>query len=249
MLTMEGASVVMSMATRDRNRIALMSDALGAAALNVDAILCTSGNHQVRGVCPEAASAYDFDSIQLTHSMKKVVLYGSGFNDKPMEPRLELQVGATVDPYLRPIELNLLRLKKKIVAGADFLLTQPVFDLDGFALWMESAMKKDLDKRTAIIPSVLPIGSLKIAKALQESQIYGPIPNSVVSRIEEAPDQVMEGLAIAVETALRLRDMPGVRGIHVLSGGCESMDQSILAAQQLTAVLRAEDKPGTYDNA
>jgi methylenetetrahydrofolate reductase (NADPH) len=238
MLARGGASVVMSMATRDRNRIALMSDALGAAALNVDAILCTSGNHQSLGVCPAAAAAFDFDSVQFTHTIKKAVLYGGGFNGTPMAPKLELQVGATIDPYLLPIELNLMRLKKKIVAGADFLLTQPVFDVDGFSLWLESACKRDFDKRTAIIVSVLPITSLERADALQNTQIYGAIPESIFSRIRNAADPSREGMAIAVETAVRLKGMQGIRGVHILSGGSALIEESMLAVRQLTAVLK-----------
>ncbi len=239
MLAQKGASVILSMATRDRNRIALMSDALGAAALNVDAILCTSGNHQAISVCPQAAAAHDLDSVQFTQSMKKIVLYGSGPGGKPLQPRLELQVGATAHPYLRPIELSLLRLKKKIIAGADFLLTQPVFDLDGFSLWMESVTERDLEKRTAVIPSVLPITSMERAKALQHSQIYGPIPDQVIIRIGKASNQANEGLAIAEETAMRLKEIKGIRGIHVLSGGCKSMDESILATRRLAALIKA----------
>jgi methylenetetrahydrofolate reductase (NADPH) len=238
MLARKGRCAVLSMATRDRNRLALLSDALGAAALNVAAILCTSGAHAC-SVCPQAATAYDLDSVQFTQAVKRIVLYGAGMNGKPLEPGLDLQVGATAHPYLRPIELNLLRLKKKIIAGADFLLTQPVFDLDGFSLWMRSVESKDFDKRSAIIPSVLPITSLKRARALQDSQIYGPIPEEVIGRIGKARDEAAEGLAIAAETAMRLQGMRGVRGIHILCGGCESTDERIRAVRHLTAALKS----------
>jgi len=122
-------SIVVSMATRDRNRIALMSDALGAAALGIAGIFCMSGNHQSLSICPQAAAANDIDSVQFTQAMKKMILYGSGLNGKELEPRLELQIGATAHPYMRPMDLNILRLKKKISVGADFVLTQAVFDL------------------------------------------------------------------------------------------------------------------------
>jgi len=197
-----------------------------------------SGTH-VSSVCPQAAVAYDLDSVQLAQSLKRMVLYGSGLNGKPLIPRLELQVGTTANPYLRPIELNLLRLKKKIVVGADFLLCEPVFDLDGFSMWMESVTRKDLDKRSAIIPSVLPITSLERAKALQRSKIYGSIPDEVIARISKARDKAGEGLAIAAETAVLLKEMRGIRGIHILCGGCESIDERILAVQHLTAVLKS----------
>ena len=153
--------VVLSMTTRDRNRLALLSDALGAAALDIDAILCTSGNHQSLGLCPQAAAANDLDSIQFAQAMKKIVLHGLEMNGKALEPRLEFQVGATAHPYMRPLELSLLRLKKKISAGADFVLTQAVFDFDGFSEWMDGVRAAGFDKRTAILASVLPLASMR----------------------------------------------------------------------------------------
>jgi 5,10-methylenetetrahydrofolate reductase len=221
-------SVILSMATRDRNRIALMSDALGAAALNIAAILCMSGNHQSLDICPQAAAANDIDSIQFTQAMKKMVLHGSGLNGKEIEPRLELQIGATAHPFMRPIELNILRLKKKIAVGADFLLTQAVFNLEGFVQWMDAVRAAGLDKRTAILPSVLPLTSVAGAKALQRRQTYGPIGEDVITRIGNAANPVLEGVALASGIARQLKDMPGVRGIHILSGGCESLAAEVI---------------------
>jgi len=222
------ASVILSMATRDRNRIALMSDALGAAALNIDAILCMSGNHQSLGICPQAAAANDLDSVQFTQAMKKMVLYGSGLNGREMEAKLDLQIGATAHPYMRPMDLNLLRLKKKITVGADFLMTQAVFDLEGFAEWLDAVRETGLVNRTAIIASVLPLASVEQAEELQQSQTYGPISDAIVARIRKAPDAAEEGVAVAVEMARQLKEMPGVRGIHILCGGCESLAADVI---------------------
>jgi methylenetetrahydrofolate reductase (NADPH) len=189
LLTRESRSgVVLAMTTRDRNRIALFSDALGAAALKVDAILCVSGNHQSLGVCPQAAAANDLDAVQFTKSMKNMVLHGAGLNGKQIEPRLELQVGATAHPYMRPLDLNLLLLKKKITAGADFLLTQAVFDMGGFSEWMESVCKSGLDKYTAIFPSVLPLSSVRRGRNYRGPRSMGlfrktSLPESVRLRI------------------------------------------------------------------
>lgn len=221
-------SVILSMATRDRNRIGLMSDALGAAALSIDAILCMSGNHQSLGVCPQAAAANDMDSVQFIQAMKKVVLYGPEPGGKGQGPVLKLQIGATAHPYMRPLELNLLRLKKKISVGADFLMTQAVFDVAGFKEWMDAVRASGLDKRTAIIASVLPLAGVEEAKALQASRVYGPIGDDIVARIGDAADPAAEGCAIASELATRLKAIPGVRGIHVLSGGCESRISDVI---------------------
>lgn len=223
-----GTSAVLSMTTRDRNRLALMSDALGAAALDIAAVLCLSGHHQARGVCPEAAAANDFDSIQFTQAMKKMVLYGSDVNGRELEPEIRLQIGAAAHPYMRPMDLNLLRHKKKIAVGADFLLTQAVFDLEGFGEWMQSVRDLGLDKRTAILASVLPLTSPVQARELQRSQEFGPIPEAVVARMERAADAAGEGMAIAAEMARALKNLSGIRGIHILSGGCESLAHPVL---------------------
>lgn len=234
MLTKErNASVVLSMATRDRNRIGLMSDALGAAALNISAILCMSGNHQSLGLCPEAAAAHDVDSIQFAQAMKNMILHGSGLDGKELEPSLDLQIGATAHPYMAPLELNLLRLKKKIAVGADFVMTQAVFDFDLFAQWMEAVRMIGLDKRTAIIASVLPLRDVKKAEELQRSGTYGPIGDDIIAQINRAADSAKEGVNIAAERARRLRDIPGIRGIHILSGGCESLASDVIRQADL----------------
>ena len=221
--------VVLSMTTRDRNRLALLSDALGAAALDIDAILCTSGNHQSLGLCPQAAAANDLDSIQFTQAMKKIVLHGMGMNGKTLEPKLEFQVGATAHPYMRPLELSLLRLKKKISAGADFVLTQAIFDFDDFLEWMDGVRAAGFDKRTAILASVLPLASAEKGRELQKAQTYGPIPDRVIDRIARAAQPAREGAAIASEAAMRLKkEAPEIRGIHILNGGCDSLIADVI---------------------
>jgi 5,10-methylenetetrahydrofolate reductase len=222
------ASIILSMATRDRNRIALMSDALGAAAHNVAGILCVTGNHQSLSVCSQASAANDLDSVQFAQAMKRLVLYGSGMNGRELESKLKLQIGATAHPYMRPMELNLLRLKKKIVVGADFLMTQAVFDLDGFSEWMKAIRAADLDKRTAIRPSVLILNSAEKARELQQIQTYGPIDDTVVDRIARAANPAAEGVAVAAEIACRLKEIPGIRGINLLCGGCESLAGEVM---------------------
>jgi methylenetetrahydrofolate reductase (NADPH) len=222
------SSVILSMSTRDRNRIALMSDALGAAALDIDGILCISGHHQSLSVCPQSAAAHDLDSVQFTQAMKKLVLYGSGMNGQEIKPGLKLQIGATANPFMSPMELNLLRFKKKITVGADFIMTQAVFDLKSFAQWMDGVCAAQLDKRTAIIASVMPLTDVAQAKDLQKSRMYGPIGEDIIERISQAPDAAKEGVAIASEIARGLKTMPGIRGVHILSRGCESLTAEIM---------------------
>jgi methylenetetrahydrofolate reductase (NADPH) len=216
MLAGEGRPSVLSMVTRDRNRIALESDASGAAALGVEAILCLSGDHQSLGACPQAAGVYDIDSIQFTQALKRMMREGS----LPEAP-----IGAAAHPYQQPAELGLLRLRKKIAAGAGFLLTQAVFDLAGFAKWMDAVREAGFDKQVAILASVLPLTSVEQAKG---RGAYGPVPESVAARLSGASDPAKEGIAIAVEMAGQLKAIPGIRGIHILSGGCEASAATII---------------------
>jgi methylenetetrahydrofolate reductase (NADPH) len=221
-------SVILSMATRDRNRIALLSDVMGAAALDIAAILCMSGSHQSSGVCPQAAAANDLDSVQFTQAMKKMILDGAEFHSRDHAPKLKFQVGAVAHPYLRPMDLNLICLKKKIVAGADFLMTQAVFDIAAFRQWMDAVRAAGLENRTAIFATVLPLAGVERALELQRRQTYGPIADHVIDRIRKAGDAAEEGAAIAAEMAAQLKDIPGVRGVHILSGGCESVAAAVM---------------------
>jgi methylenetetrahydrofolate reductase (NADPH) len=221
-------NVILAMTTRDRNRIALMSDALGAAALGVSAILCVAGNHQSLEICPQAAAANDLDSVQFIYALKSMVLHGTGLGGNKLDAKPEFLVGAVAQPYMRPMELNLLHMRKKISAGADFLITQAVFDLAGFEKWLEAVRAAGFDKRLAIIPCVLPIADVEKARSLQGNGTYGPIPNEIIKRIEQAADPREEGVAIASEIAGKLKNMPGVRGIHILSPGREPLADLVI---------------------
>jgi methylenetetrahydrofolate reductase (NADPH) len=163
----EGRETVLSMVTRDRNRIALQSDALGAAALGIGAVLCLSGDHQSLGVCPQAAGVHDIDSIQFAQALNRMRREGLGFNDRKLDPLPNWLLGAAAHPYLEPIELNLLRLRKKVAAGVDFILTQEVTDLAGFTRWMDAVREAGLDTQVAILAGVPADGGGKIAAQLK----------------------------------------------------------------------------------
>jgi methylenetetrahydrofolate reductase (NADPH) len=227
LLTKQGRTAILTMLTRDRNRVALESDALAAATLGIHGILSLSGDHQSLGPDPEAAGAYDIDSIQFTKMLKDLTMgldpRGRSFNPKP-----EWAVGAVVHPYLQPAELNLIRLKKKVAAGADFLLTPAIFDLAGFVQWLGLARATGIDQKAAIIASVLPLTSVKKADRLKERKSGGIIGEALIARLTGAVDPAKEGVAIAAEIAVQLKSIPGIRGIHILSGGCESLAAEVM---------------------
>ena len=228
LLAGEGRETVLTMATRDRNRIALESDALGAASLGIGAVLCLSGSHPTLGACPQAAGVHDVDSIQLTQALKALTRDGRAFGDRPVDPRPALLLGAVAHPYQRPLALNLLRLRKKIAAGAEFLLTQAIFDVPGFSAWMGAVRAEGLHEKVAIVASVLPLASLERAEALARQKTYGPVSAAALARLAEASDPAEEGVAIASEASEQLLAIPGVRGIHILSGGFESLASRVV---------------------
>jgi len=160
LLAAEKLEPMLSLITRDRNRIALESDVLGASALGVKNFLCLTGAHQSLGASAQAAGAFDIDSLQLCQALAKMASQGLDFDGNKLSVTPNFGIAASVHPYLRPMELSLLQTKKKIAAGAEVLLTDPIFDLAGFEEWMKAIRAEGLEKKVAIVASVLPLASV-----------------------------------------------------------------------------------------
>jgi methylenetetrahydrofolate reductase (NADPH) len=226
-----GLEPVFQIVTRDRNRIALQSDLIGAAFLGIKNVLCLSGYHQTLMGCPEAANVFDIDSIQLIAAVKKMN-EGSLLSGSKIDGSFSMLIGAVANPYLRPMELNILRLKKKVDAGARFIQTQAVFDIEGFQQWLEAVIKEGLAERVAILAGVLPLSSAADAKKLSDTYTDFVIENNIIERMQSAGHQAAqkeEGFAICVETAKKLKLMKGLRGVHIISGGNESIVPELIA--------------------
>jgi methylenetetrahydrofolate reductase (NADPH) len=231
LLAAEKVEPVLSLCTRDRNRVALESDVLGAAALGVKTFFCMSGMHQTLGGFPQAAGAYDMDSVQLTQAVAKMAKDGLDFSGAKLTPTPSMTVAAAVHPYLRPIELALAQTKKKIAAGAQILLTDPIFDLAGFEEWCKAMRAAGLDKRAAIIATVLPLTSVAQAEELR-TQPGSPISDEIIKRLRSG-DAAQAGVAIAAEIAGKAKAMVGVRGIHIHSAGCEPLAAAVIKEARL----------------
>lgn len=237
-LMQSGIESIYQVVTRDRNRIAIQSDILGAASLGIRNILCLSGYHQVLTDNPESANVYDIDSTQLIAMIKKMTSEGKLQNGAAINGSFSMVTGAVVNPYLKPVELNLLRLGQKVDAGADFIQTHAVFDLDAFAQWLDAVNKEGISEKTAVIAGLCPLESAEEAEMLTAKYTDYNIPASVIDRLRSAGDkaaQKKEGIAIAVEAAARIKTMKGVRGIHLFSGGKESVIPEVLTASGLSA--------------
>ena len=231
LLAAEKVEPVLSLCTRDRNRVALEADVLGASALGVKAFFCMSGMHQALGGFPQAAGAYDLDSVQLTQALARMASAGLDFSGAKLAAAPSFAVAVAVHPYLRPMELAVLQTKKKIAAGAQILLTDPIFDLAGFEEWLKAVRAAGLDRKAAIIASVLPLTSAAQAEELR-TRPGSPIGDDIIKRLRTG-DAAQAGVAIAAEIAGKVKAMAGVRGIHIHSAGCEPLAASVLKEAQL----------------
>ena len=229
-----GVEPVLQMVTRDRNRIALQSDLLGAASLGIKNVLCMSGYHQTLIGCPESVNVYDIDSIQLIELADRMTENGVLADGTGIDGQFSMLVGAVVNPFMKPLELNLLRLGKKVGAGARFIQTHAVFDIQSFGLWLDAARKEGITKKAAILAGVYPLESVTEAQKLRNTYAEFCIPDEVIERLEKAGDAgKKEGLAICAETIKQLKALTGLRGIHILSGGKEAVVPELVAASGL----------------
>jgi methylenetetrahydrofolate reductase (NADPH) len=231
-----GREPIYQVVTRDRNRIAIQSDLLGAAMLGIKNVVCTSGHHQTLIGCSDSANVYDVDAIQVIWAIRQMREEGTLLNGTTISGQFSMLIGAVANPYLRPIDLNMIQLAKKIGAGADFIQTQPVFDLDEFALWLDASRKEGLADKAAILVGILPLSSAEEAEKLRQAHTELRIPDTLVARLKAAGNadgQEKEGLKICAEIIGKLKGMNGVRGVHILSGGREKLVSKLRAAAGL----------------
>jgi methylenetetrahydrofolate reductase (NADPH) len=224
-----GLEPVVQMVCRDRNRIAMQSDILGAAALGVKNILCLSGDHQKFGNHPESANVFDLDSVQLIAMVKKMrddKQFLSGDLIKEHEPRLF--IGAVENPFADPFEFRVRRLAKKARAGADFIQTQCVFDVDKFGQWMELVVREGLHKKAFILAGLTPVRSAKALHYMKNEVAGMSIPDELIKRMESAEDSKEEGIKICLEMIEKVKNIEGVSGIHLMPIGWESITPTIL---------------------
>jgi methylenetetrahydrofolate reductase (NADPH) len=212
-----GAEPVLQMVVRDRNRLALQSDILGAAALGIRNVLCLAGDHQRLGNHPTAAGAYDIDPIQLIQMIKTLRDEHRVESGETISGDVPLYIGAVAHPFADPWELHMITLAKKIRAGADFIQTQAIYELPRFIAWMDKVREQGLHEKAHILASVLPIKSVEMARRMRSGVPGMRLPDELVERIERAADAKAEGVSICVEMIEQLKRVPGVHGIHIMA--------------------------------
>jgi len=212
----EGLEPIMQITCRDRNRIALQSDVLGAAAIGVKNMLFLTGDHQSFGNHPDAKGVYDLDSIQLIQVVKNMRDEGVFLSgDKIISGCPEIFIGAAANPFADPFDLRVDRLEKKIDAGVDFIQTQSVFNLDKFIRWMDEICSRGLDKHVHIIAGVTPLKSLKMTERMKYHVPGVDIPEDLYLRMKNSLDYKKEGYNIAIELISEIKNIKGVHGLHI----------------------------------
>lgn len=218
-LKLMGLEPVLQMVVRDRNRIALQSDILGAASFDIYNILCLSGDHQQFGDNPQGQNVFDIDSIQLIQTVRLMRDEGKFLGGDDIERPPQMFVGAAANPFADPFEIRVPRLAKKVAAGAEFIQTQCIYNLDKFELWMKQARDRGLHEKVYILAGVTPFKSAGMAKYMKHRVPGMDVPDEVVKRMSGVPKdkQADEGLKICVESIQRLKEVEGVRGFHVMA--------------------------------
>lgn len=211
-----GLEPILQMTCRDRNRIALQSDIIGSAALGINNVLCLSGDHQTLGNHPGAKNVFDIDSIQLVSVLKNMRDEAIFQNNEKIKYPPKLFIGAAANPFADPFEYRAIRLAKKIEAGADFIQTQAIFDVERFSRWMEDVRSRGLHKKVYIMAGVTPFKSYRAACFM--TNVAGvTIPEEILKRMKNAKDQKAEGVEICLEIIKKIRKIKGVRGLHIMA--------------------------------
>jgi methylenetetrahydrofolate reductase (NADPH) len=214
-----GFDPILQMVCRDRNRIAIQSDILGAAALGINNILCLSGDHQKFGDHAQAKNVFDMDSIQLINTVKMMRDDGRFVGGDEVNGRPGLFIGAAANPFADPFEIRAARLAKKVKAGVEFIQTQCIYNVKKFEQWMEMIRDRGLHEKCAILAGVTPFKSVGMARYMKNQVPGMDVPDEMIERLGGMPKekQSEEGIKICLETIQRLREIPGVRGIHIMA--------------------------------
>jgi methylenetetrahydrofolate reductase (NADPH) len=229
-LKQEGVEPVMQLQCRDRNRIALQSDLLGAAALEIPNILLLTGDHPRFGDHPDAKAVFDLDSIQLIWTARTMREQRKLLSGRDLKPAPDFFIGAVENPFAPPLKWRAERLGKKIAAGARFCQTQFIYDVKIFAEWMQRVRDLGLDQRCYILAGVGPVKSLRALEHMRNEVPGMYVPDEVMRRLRGVPDDKVaaEGLKLCSEIIAEVKTIPGVAGVHVMAFSWEEAIPEIL---------------------
>jgi methylenetetrahydrofolate reductase (NADPH) len=219
---------VMQMVVRDRNRLAIQSDILGAVALGIRNVLCLSGDHQKFGNHPTAKGVYDIDSMQLLQTLKHMRDEKKFLSGDDISGEVPLFLGAAANPFADPFEFRVTRLAKKIKAGADFIQTQAIFDVPKFIRWMDMVRDRGLDQKVHILGGVIPVKSVGMACYMRNNVSGLSVPKELVDRMADAKNAKEEGVKICLEIIEQIKEIKGIHGLHIMAIAWEDIVPGIV---------------------
>jgi len=215
----EGLEPNYQMVCRDRNRLAMQSDIIGAYSLGIRNMLCLSGDHQIFGDHPYSKKVFDIDSMQLINMVKKMRDDGKFQNDQEMQVQPRMFIGAASNPFGDPVEFRVFRLAKKIAAGADFVQTQCIYNMARFREFMKQANDMGLTEKVYILAGVTPLKSLGMARYMAKNVPGMDVPDELIKRMEgiDKKQHAKEGIKICCEQIEEFKEMKGVAGVHIMA--------------------------------
>ncbi len=230
-----GFDPVMQMVCRDRNRIAMQSDILGAAAWGINNLLCLSGDHQRFGDHPGAKNVYDIDSMQLIQTVKKLRDEGKFLSGEEVKGRPNMFIGCAENPFADPFEIRAMRLAKKAAAGAQFVQTQCIFNMKKFEQWMEMVRDLGVHEKVYILAGITPMKSIGMARYMQTSVPGMDVPEELINRLKGVPKEQVaeEGIKMCVEMIEHVKSIKGVAGVHIMAIEWEQKVAEIVKAAGL----------------
>lgn len=230
LLTRAGYEIVMQISCRDRNRIAIQGDVLGAAAMGVSNILCLTGDGVQAGDQPAAKPVFDLDSVSLLECIREMRDQGRFLSGRKLTTPPRVFLGAAANPFVPPLEYRAAHAGKKIAAGAQFIQTQYCYDVPRLRRFMEQVRAQGLHGRAYFLIGVGPLASARTARWMRAHVPGVHIPDAVIARIEGAADQRAEGKRLCVELIQEIREVEGVAGVHVMAYRQEQYVSEIILA-------------------
>ncbi len=215
----EGLEPNYQMVCRDRNRLAMQGDILGAYAHGIRNMLCLSGDHQQFGDHPQSKGVFDIDSTQLINMVKTMRDEGTFLNGQEIDEPPKMFIGAAANPFAEPFEWRVYRLAKKVQAGADFVQTQCVFNMEKMREWVKRANDMGLTDKVYILAGVTPMKSLGMARYMKAKVPGMDVPDYIIDRLKgvDKKNQADEGIKIACEQIDEFKEMKGVAGVHLMA--------------------------------
>lgn len=215
----EGLEPNYQMVCRDRNRLAMQADILGAYTHGIRNMLCLSGDHQQFGDHPQSKGVFDLDSMQLIQMVKQMRDEGKFQGGADIDGKPEIFIGAAANPFAEPFEWRVHRLAKKVEAGADFIQTQCIYNMPKMREWVKRANDMGLTEKVYILAGVTPMKSIGMAKYMQNKVPGMDVPDEIIKRLQGVEKKMVadEGIKIACEQIEEFKEMKGVAGVHLMA--------------------------------